>query len=221
LAPNPGSRLATTPVRTGASATVLNEIHVPGVELALWRRPLPPILAAWLEAIPFERLPAGSFLADRSSLATATQSLFSTVTPPGVGSRLLIEDIEELAFRFLRLSGSALVDVRLEAVDDNACAGFHRDRVSLRLITTYRGPGTQWVAPEHAPAALRDQQAYRGPIAAFPRHAVGLFRGSRAPGAEGLTHRSPPIEGTEQTRLLLCLNLPSATSPPRWSETGH
>jgi len=31
-------------------------------------------------------------------------------------------------------------------------------------------------------------------------------------------HRSPPILGTGKTRLLLCLNTPSETSPLPWDD---
>lgn len=206
------------PVRVGRTAEVLNEIHLPGVELALWRRSLAAGLTPWLNSLPFRLWPQGAILADRASLGAAITGLVGRAGLSGPGVHLLIEDIKELAIRFLALSDVPLVEVRLEAIDDNACAGFHRDNVTLRMITTYCGPGTQWVAPEHSKIALKYQQAYRGPVETFPTEAVGVFRGSRAPGVTGLTHRSPPIEGLQQTRLLLCLNMPTTTSPAPWQD---
>ena len=200
----------------GQTADVLNDIHLPGVELALWQRSLVRDLSAWLNSLPFGLLPQGAILADRANLGAAITSLVGRAGLSGPEVHLLIADINGLAARFLSLSGASRVDVRLEAIDDNACAGFHRDNVTLRMITTYCGPGTQWVARDHAEIALKRQQAYRGPIATFPTEAVGIFRGSRAAGVVGLTHRSPPIEGLQQSRLLLCLNIPTTTSPAAW-----
>ena len=203
----------------GAARDVLDDIRLPGVELALWRRSLPFELTTWLDALPFSHLPRGNVLVAHDSLGEAISALVAPTAALAPAGQLLIRDIEELASRFLVLSQCALVDVRLEAVDDDACAGFHRDQLSLRLVTTYRGPGTQWVTPANAEVALRERQAYRGPLETFPDRAVGVFRGSRAKDAEGLTHRSPPIEGTGQTRLLLSLGPPTATSPEPWLTT--
>jgi hypothetical protein len=65
--------------------------------------------------------------------------------------------------------------------------------------------------------ALREQRDYRGPMEELPRFAVALFKGSRADRPEdGIVHRSPPIAGTGQCRLVLYLNERSEISPPLW-----
>ena len=58
----------------------------------------------------------------------------------------LIADVADLVKHFAYLSGCDTVRVRLDVIDHNSCSKWHRDSVALRLITTYRGPGTQWVA---------------------------------------------------------------------------
>lgn len=91
-------------------------------------------------------------------------------------------------------------------IDHDACWRFHRDHVGLRLNTTYRGPGTQWPPLEHAPRALKAQRRYRGPLNELPAFSVGVFKGVPRAGNGAVVHRSPPVEGTGQTRLFLCLN---------------
>lgn len=199
--------------RDASGASILGAIHEPGVELALWRRMLPAHLRGWLADLPADQLPDGRVLCHAKDLRAATASLLRPASPM---QDLLLDDIVKLGRLFARVSGSDLMDLRLERIDDDGCAAFHRDRVALRLLTTYRGPGTQWVAPRYADQALAAQRDYAGPIEHAPLHAVAMVRGAEAVGALGLAHRSPPIERTGATRLLLCLNTPSDVSPAPW-----
>lgn len=204
-----------------ASPAVLGRVSDPAVGLALWRRDRFPgaALDPWLDALPADRLPRGRFLARLGDVDTALAPLLD-----GTGAPLaLAADIVDLSRRFLDVAGGEWVDLRLEVVEGDACWKFHRDHVRLRLITTYRGPGTQVVAPIDAARALAEQRRYQGPLHEMPRHAVALFKGCGETGDDtsgaGVVHRSPPIAGTGQARLVLCLNLPSAASPEAWVPT--
>ena len=86
----------------------------------------------------------------------------------------------------------------------------------FRLITTYIGPGTEYVDPADAGRALDDQRDYTGPLNRVPAFGVAVFKGSSGPSGMGVVHRSPPIAGTGLHRLVLCVNAPSSTSPVRW-----
>ncbi|MEM8851819.1 MAG: DUF1826 domain-containing protein, partial [Pseudomonadota bacterium] len=76
---------------------------------------------------------------------------------------------------------------------------FHVDAIHARLVCTYRGPGTQYgLSTDGAPPTR---------VFTVPTGAPILLRGSLWPGeATGLMHRSPPIEGTGITRLVLVLD---------------
>ena len=208
---------ADTWLRVGQEASVLGGVQEPGVELAVWRRSLPADLTRWLEALPGDQLPDGRVLCGVDDLRAAVASLIAPAGASEPMRGLLIDDIEALARRFARLAGCEAVDVRLERVDDDGCAAFHRDCVPLRLLTTYRGRGTEWVEPRYASQALADRHDFAGPIRRLPEHAVALIRGCQAVDAAGLVHRSPPVDGPAAARLLLCLNTPSASSPAVWS----
>lgn len=195
----------------GADATVLDAIADPSVGLAIWHRRLSPALAGALAA-PVADV---RVLAPVDRLARALQARDQGPFPVRPLPASLLQDIVALARRFARLANDELVDVRLELVSRDACWKFHRDQVTFRMIVSYTGPGTQWVAPADAPAALAAQRGYEGPLHAVPVGAVAIFRGAAGPGG-GVVHRSPPIAGTGTRRLLLCIDRQTAASPPPW-----
>jgi hypothetical protein len=206
-------------IEQGDTPAVLARIDQPGIDLALWRRALPVETDSWLDRLPFRRLPHGRVLARLDEVPAALAALFTrSATPDTDAARLLAADMADLACLFAAAARTETIDLRLDTVRDDGCWRFHRDRVPLRLLSTYRGPGTQYVPAACSEEALRAQRAYCGPLHEMPRHAVALFRGDVSGGGRGVVHRSPPIAAARRKRLLLCLNLPSAASPPPWPE---
>ena len=221
MRPEPAA--STASVAFAAHATVvrveegLGAITRPDVELVIWRRSLPLCLQTWLERLDARLLPDIRLLVRPEDLLRAMEPLLNDCgLPKGEMRALLLYDVDNLVSAFVRIARTDLVDVRLESVSDDACWRFHRDCVEARLLTTYRGPATEWVQPEHAEAALRAQTRFQGPIEHLGAHDVAIFKGSCAGPGSGIVHRSPPIAGTGRTRLLLCLNKPSAASPEPW-----
>jgi len=201
------SRAMSPRVVEDCDAAVLHRIAEPDVALAVWHRPQAAGLAAWLDSLPAERLPEGHFTGPAACVPARLTALCDLVElPDGLERRALIDDISGLARCFAARIGSRDVDLRLEAIAHDACWRFHRDHVGYRLNATYRGPGTQWPPLEHAARALKAQRRYRGPLNEFPRFAAGLFKGVVRAGTEAIVHRSPPVAGSGQTRLFLCLN---------------
>lgn len=198
----------------GPDRAILGRIRQDAIGLALWRRRPSALLPVWLRTLPDRQLPDGRVLARVDDLPAAVASAFER-TPAGAAARALQADIVDLARLFAEIARSPIVDVRIEAVTDDACWKFHRDQVELRLLTTYRGPTTQFVSPIHADAALREQRAFDGPVMHQPPDSVAIFKGASR-GDVGVVHRSPPIAGQGIARLLLCVNQPSAASPDLW-----
>lgn len=113
----------------------------------------------------------------------------------------LAADIDDLVRRFADLTGKATVRLRLEAVDGDACRKFHADYTDLRLVTTYAGPGTD----------IRNTPADDALVTRIATGDVALFKGKLFPGEPPvLLHRSPPIEGTGERRVVLVLDTPDA-----------
>jgi hypothetical protein len=212
-----------TGIRTCGSISGLAAIGAPSTELVIWKRALPSQLRDWLNQIPVPVLPDLRLLIKPGELRPALEPLLDQCgMQAGDMRELLITDIAKLIQVFSRITAKARVDVRLERVDDDACWKFHRDSVDARLLTTYRGPTTEWVQPEHGERAILEQQSFTGPLEHLGAHDVAIFKGTKAGTGRGIVHRSPPIVGTGCTRLLLCLNEPTVASPDPWAAgPGH
>jgi len=108
-------------------------------------------------------------------------------------------DIAQLAERFMALMQADNVRVRFEAVTSNACRKMHADFTDLRLITSYAGPGTQFAPHGKGDCCSED----------VPTGAIALFKGKLfGSGHTPCFHRSPPIEGTGEERLVLVIDTP-------------
>jgi hypothetical protein len=194
-------------VRDGAQPSILGRVAEPGVVLAVWRRSAPLRLARWLDALPASQLPRGRIVTTPATAPTDLRTICDAVGLTASPERVqLVDDITLLVDVFAGVTGHDCVDLRLEAIDHDACWRFHRDHVGLRLNVTYRGPGTQWVAARDTTAALRGQRRYRRSLNELTRFSVGLFKGVTSAGDDAIVHRSPPVEGSGITRLFLCLN---------------
>ena len=195
----------------------LAAINEPGTELAIWQRSLPAPLRDWLEHLDIATLPYLRILVQPRDLRHALEPLLDECGMTAGDMRdLLLNDVDRLVWAFAAITGSDCVDVRLERVDHDACWKFHRDTVEARLVTTYRGPTTQWVRMAQAEQAIAEQREYQGPLECLGDHDVALFKGNCAGPDSGVVHRSPPIAGTGLSRLFLCLNKQTEVSPDPW-----
>jgi hypothetical protein len=194
----------------GRSADVLGDIARPGVELAAWQRSPDPAWAAWLAAMPAPDWPVCRLEATPDDAARALNAHFDACgTPSGKARNAFVADIARLVARFAALAATRSVRVRLDAVSGDACRRWHRDCVPLRLVCTYRGPGTQWIAPALGAAVLAEPDDDAPQALAFEAGDVALFKGCGWPGQAhdgGIVHRSPRIAGTGLTRLVLVLD---------------
>jgi len=172
------------PVRIGEK---WSDIRAPDCPLVIETRPLPfgkTVLSSLLACSVFELRIEGS--------------------PPALPAQMaglplpLIRDATGLAARFARFMKVDTVRLRLERIDRNACRKIHSDYTDVRLICTYAGPGTDYVADSGNEAIERMEAGW-----------VGLFKGrSYSAGHAPALHRSPPVEGTGEKRLLLVIDTP-------------
>lgn len=206
----------------GDTPGILQAITDPLVDLAIQERRLPDDLATWLDNLPIEALPRGRVLVHAEDIGLALMAMMQAAgTPDNPSAGRFLDDVAALAEMFASIAKVDTIDIRLEAISHDACWKFHRDLVEMRLLTTYRGPGTQIVPISRSTDALRKQRTYDGPVSQLPRYAVAIFKGSNIGGSstgpdKGVVHRSPPIAGSGMHRFVLCINKISAASPEKW-----
>jgi len=194
----------------GPSPESLLEILHPAVNLAIWSRETPPTLRRALAAMT-----AAPFRAIAEAAPGAVVDALSPQLPAATPAELLL-DIHGLAVAFATIAGQRSLRARLEVVTDDSCHRFHADAVRLRLLCTYRGAGTQWLALPGGAAAARVLGS-RPPVPpeALGTGAVAILKGEAHPGqaGHGCIHRSPPMPPGAPARLLLCLDEAVRTTP--------
>lgn len=172
-------------------------------------RALDPTVAAELDALPVHRLPRLRLEGDLKTLRREAQlHLAESEFGPGWLAEWLVNDMSFLGLMFAQLTGAQRLCLRLDVVEDDACRKFHVDNVLYRLVTTYRGPGTEWVPPHALATARQNSPISSDQIRQLDRGWVAIMRGSRdaTAGRPGVLHRSPPIEGKGIARLFLAIN---------------
>lgn len=209
-----GSRLA-LPISTEPS--VLTDIYKPEHNIAIWQRTLSNQMTQSIELM----------LAEESRLA-----LVQSVTPDDAAALIrsklgsytcadaLSEDIALIVDMFCCLFDVKEAGLRLTRLDSPMCPKFHFDRVPCRLVSTYTGRATEWLAnevidrsklgagsfgqPDHLSGLYGSQTS----IQQMQLGDVALLKGSGWEGNEnsGLVHCSPYVAQDER-RLLLTLDL--------------
>lgn len=194
-----------TAIVCGHRPEILSSIADPTTTLAIWRRHLNDRLTQAAEKIS-ER--AFEYVATLDPVCADEQRRVreELVGVTGGDYALLHDDLLELCRRYAKASQSRAVKIRLETVRDDGCRRFHLDNVAMRLVVTYRGPGTQWVPPAFARAARSQQTAFEGPLNRIKTGDVALFRGKKSDAADLIYHRSPPLAQGAPARLVAVID---------------
>lgn len=179
----------------------LSILKQPGCAAAIWQRQLSRGFQTWVEGLDPEKLPSARIILRPEHMAAALTELCDNAgTPDGPHRQYLINDIVALTQVFCDVMGAPYLRLQLDRVTTNACRRFHIDALTARLVCTYRGTGTQYgISPDGDEPTRVFTVATGAPI---------LLRGTLWPEqpASGLLHRSPPIEGSGETRLVLVLD---------------
>ena len=179
----------------------LSAIHHPGCAAAIWRRQPVSGVQSWIDGLFPDVLPRARVILRPEAVRDAAAEICKASGTPAAPQRdHLVDDIAALADIFAGLMRARWLRLRLDAVTTNACRKFHIDAVTARLVCTYRGTGTQYRIGADGAEPRR--------IFTVPTGAPILLRGTLWPERphSGLLHRSPPIEGTGETRLVLVLD---------------
>ncbi|MCG8561784.1 MAG: DUF1826 domain-containing protein [Hyphomicrobiales bacterium] len=179
----------------------LSAIHNPDCAAVIWRRQMLPGFQSWIDALPPEQLPQARVILRPEDVRDAVFQICEAAGIANCAEReQLVDDTAVLADIFADLVPAPYLRLRFDVVTTNACTRFHIDAVTARLVCTYRGTGTQYGVAADGAEPRR--------VFTVPTGAPILLRGTLWPERpkSGLLHRSPPIEGTGETRLVLVLD---------------
>ncbi len=185
----------------GPAPSSLASILSPSITLAIWRRDLGRTLMNAAEAACRGRMRFSSaFYPFEQTDVLRVHAELAEKTTKDIAP--IADDLIGLAGLFAGICDGTRVRVRLETVADDGCSRFHFDNVAMRLVVTYRGPGTQWVSPAFAADAYGRQEKYKGPVNQMQTGDVAIFRGRKS-NVVGMTlHRSPPRLANSPVRIL-------------------
>ncbi len=136
------------------------------------------------------------------------------------GRGALRRDIEALAALLCQIVGARSAQIRFDVMAQAQCPRFHVDNVRARLLCTYRGEGTQWLAEVDMDRArlgagsggLCDERSglllRPDAIRTLPAFAVALLKGRQWPAnqARGAVHRSPPVAAHAAPRVMVAID---------------
>ena len=210
--------LASTPAISphirGDQPGLLRHILNPGVNLCLWQRPSQPAIAQELLSLQTSALPDVRCSTSPDSFDQDVSTLLQQQGLDPLAFKNWCIDLRRVADLYFSVSKNRDVTLRLVTTDEDDCPRFHVDQTQLRLLCTYRGPGTEWLNDEQVDRAAQstgapnDEIIRHGEPNEFEPFWVGIMKGNAYPGnsGRGLVHRSPQISGSGKTRVLFCLD---------------
>lgn len=188
-------------ITIASSPADMGHISSPGCAGVIWNRQPLATFQSWINTLASDQLPSARVILRPDAVKEVISIICDSANMANCVERnRLTDDITALANIFSKVMRSPFLRVRLDAVTTNACHKFHTDAVTARLVCTYRGSGTQYGVSNGGGEPTH--------IFTVPTGAPILLRGKLWPEqpCSGLLHRSPPIEGSGETRLVLVLD---------------
>ena len=134
-------------------------------------------------------------------IGTLKKTLFSEF---GLNDKIkpFVNDVNILVNHFCNLFKIEKVWLRLDAINRPMCPNFHTDDVKCRMVTTYLGPGTQWI-----PKNLINKNIEESDIMQLNFGDVALLKGEgwHNNKGNGIVHRSPH-QNTKYNRLYMTVD---------------
>jgi len=200
----------------GTNAKIFTDIYRPDVNIVIWQRQLDKTLS---EAVA-ELIINTNF--KPVEMAVSPENTFDQLLSKlgdSEAAALLGKDIAVLVDMFCCLFDLKRAGLRLTMLDRAMCPRFHVDKIPCRLVSTYQGVATQWLAHDKVDRtklgagnngkADEDSGLFKHPedVQQLNQGDVALLKGENWQDTQGagLVHRSPSVEKTAK-RLLLTLD---------------
>jgi hypothetical protein len=202
---------------TSLEPIVLTDIYNDECNIAIWQRHLDD---TFLTSLATFVKGGGKLTAARQLSSDSAEAYIRTLADGQPFAPQLHANIAELVDMFICLFEANTIGFRLSTLDKAMCPRFHVDRVPCRLVTTFVGPGSQWLEHDntdrtmlgHKSGALTDDHSglYRTEqdIQTLETGDVAILKGELWQGNEnaGIVHRSPPVSSS-QRRVVMTLDL--------------
>ena len=201
-----------SPHAIGANIEVLRQVTAPATNFGVWQRPVEPSIA---RELAFLRAQDMREMRRQTSQDSFCEDVCDVLREQGLDPQAfqcLRADMSRLADCFFDVTQASEARFRLVATDSDDCRRFHVDRVQMRMLCTYRGPGTEWLPDEQVDRVAQASCAPNEAIIRFGEPSqletfwVGMMKGDPKNEGTGLVHRSPAISGSGQTRVLFCMD---------------
>ncbi len=189
-------------------------IFEPACQILQWRRGMASDVAQALDAvIASGALRTGFRVVVETEAVAEALPLFVPQLAP------LRQDMAFLVEVYADLLGCPRVGLRLEYLHGAMCPRFHVDRTGIRMVCTYRGPGTEWLLSRAADRSrlgaaggLSDDDSglilASDGVAGAQAFDVLLLKGTLWQGNTqgGAIHRSPMLRPEQVPRLVVALD---------------
>lgn len=201
------------PIKIVGRPEALHDIAKAGVAGVIWQRRMPEDFQDWINDLPPQNLPFVRAIARVQDIRKLLLEVCRTAnTPESPNRNWLVDDVCLLAETLARLMSAPYLQLRFDVVSDDACRKFHMDMIRVRLICTYRGRGTQYGLVKDA----NDPEHILNVPTGDPILLRGTLWKDQTDGC--VRHRSPPIAGTGETRLVLVLDALQSLDPHQSAE---
>jgi len=193
-----------------------SEILEPEVNLFCWKRALEVATNRYLEKLLTTEFTAIRCLVDQQNLQHQLERVSASWGEErAIGHDSFWKDVYRLTSDFLHFSKDGTGILHLRIIDHNACSKFHTDGYHLRLLTTYLGPGTEWLTEDNVnrdALGTRNEKIVKHSSSVKQMKAgdVGILKGDlfkHTGTANGIVHRSPAIAGTGEERIILRVDI--------------
>ncbi len=202
-------------VSLGKQAAVLSDIYQDGVNIAVWQRRFD---QGFANAVS-QYMTANPTISKSLTVSPANAFEVLDYATDGEAPKALLEDMVQLVDMFCYLFELDEVGLRFATLSGAMCPRFHVDQVPCRLVTTYHGAATEWLANSSLDRSKlgRGSNGLSDSLSGLYKHEsdvqqlhcgdVALLKGGRWEGNEdkALVHRSPTIDA-DKPRFIMTLD---------------
>lgn len=129
----------------------------------------------------------------------------------------LVNDIVRCCEIFSGITNPRTLRLSLKVITTDACRKFHIDGYAYRLLCSYHGPGTEWVYNENVNRKYlglgENNQIIKdwSTIQRINTFDIAILKGElpHQRNGKGIVHRSPPIQHSNEKRLVLRIDYTS------------